>query len=126
MSVQTLTDAELARLREAFEQVPYARLLGMEFVRADGTTTHSGGRVVKNVAGYDLGKLVTGSWGTLGLITAATFRLQPAPAARAWVNRAVETPLEVHDLVAAGDVGLGHDQVADAAVVDSEQAHADG
>ncbi len=47
---------------------------GTEFVRADGTIAHSGGRVVKNVAGYDLGKLLAGSWGTLALITTATLR----------------------------------------------------
>jgi glycolate oxidase FAD binding subunit len=79
---------------------PRDQLLGTEFVRADGTIAHSGGRVVKNVAGYDLGKLLAGSWGTLGVIASATMRLQPLPAARIWVNRPVRTPLEVHDLVA--------------------------
>jgi glycolate oxidase FAD binding subunit len=79
---------------------PRDLLLGTEFVRADGTIAHSGGRVVKNVAGYDLGKLLAGSWGTLGVIATATMRLQPLPADRAWVTRTVRTPLEVHDLVA--------------------------
>ncbi|MEV5571452.1 FAD-binding oxidoreductase [Spirillospora sp. NPDC052269] len=53
-------------------------LIGITVVRADGTVTRSGGKVVKNVAGYDLGKLYTGSLGTLGLIVDATFRMHPA------------------------------------------------
>lgn len=61
-------------------------LIGVEFVRADGIVARSGGRVVKNVAGYDLGRLLCGSYGTIGVITTATFRLHPRPAARAWVS----------------------------------------
>jgi len=61
-------------------------LIGVTLVRADGTVAHAGGKVVKNVAGYDLGKLLAGSAGTLGLIVEATFRLHPLPAARAWVT----------------------------------------
>jgi glycolate oxidase FAD binding subunit len=52
-------------------------LIGISFVRADGTLAHGGGKVVKNVAGFDLPKLMVGSLGTLGLITTATFRLHP-------------------------------------------------
>jgi FAD/FMN-containing dehydrogenase len=51
----------------------------MTLVLADGTIARSGGKVVKNVAGYDLCKLVTGSFGTLAIITEATFRLHPLP-----------------------------------------------
>ncbi len=65
---------------------PRDLLIGMTVVRADGVIAHSGGKVVKNVAGYDLGKLFSGSQGTLGLITEATFRLHPRPAAVAWVT----------------------------------------
>ncbi len=52
-------------------------LLGISFLRADGEIAKAGGRVVKNVAGYDLMKLFAGSYGTLGIITQATFRLYP-------------------------------------------------
>ena len=65
---------------------PRDLLIGITIVRADGVVAHSGGKVVKNVAGYDLGKLFSGSQGTLGLITEATFRLHPRPAAVAWVT----------------------------------------
>jgi glycolate dehydrogenase FAD-binding subunit len=65
---------------------PRDLLLGLTMVRADGVIAHSGGKVVKNVAGYDLGKLFCGSHGTLGLITEATFRLHPRPGAVAWVT----------------------------------------
>jgi glycolate oxidase FAD binding subunit len=56
-------------------------LLGIELVRADGERAKAGGRVVKNVAGYDLMKLLTGSYGTLGVITQVTFRVYPLPPA---------------------------------------------
>ena len=65
---------------------PRDLLIGITIVRADGTVARSGGKVVKNVAGYDLGKLLAGSAGTLALITDATFRLHPLPAARAYVT----------------------------------------
>lgn len=53
-------------------------VLGLSFVRADGEIAKAGGRVVKNVAGYDLMKLFAGSYGTLGIISQVTFRLYPA------------------------------------------------
>jgi glycolate oxidase FAD binding subunit len=56
---------------------PRDLLIGITVVLANGTIARSGGKVVKNVAGYDLGKLFAGSYGTLGLITEATFRLHP-------------------------------------------------
>lgn len=52
-------------------------VLGIEFVRSDGELVKAGGRVVKNVAGYDLMKLLTGSYGTLGILTQVTLRLYP-------------------------------------------------
>lgn len=60
-------------------------ILGMTIVLADGTIAKSGGKVVKNVAGYDLHKLMTGSFGTLGIITEVNFRLHPLEQhARTW------------------------------------------
>ncbi len=56
-------------------------VLGITFVRADGQMAKAGGRVVKNVAGYDLMKLLTGSFGTLGVISQVTLRLYPLPPA---------------------------------------------
>lgn len=54
--------------------------LGITFVTGDGRIVHAGGRVVKNVAGYDLVRLMVGSRGRLGVITSATLRLYPVPA----------------------------------------------
>ncbi len=56
-------------------------VLGMEFVTGDGTAAKSGGRVVKNVSGYDLHKLMIGALGTLGVITKVNFRTFPLPGA---------------------------------------------
>lgn len=58
---------------------PRDLLIGMTIVLADGLVASSGGRVVKNVAGYDIGRLVTGSHGGLAVITSATFKLAPLP-----------------------------------------------
>jgi glycolate oxidase FAD binding subunit len=54
-------------------------IIGMTIVLADGTIARTGGKVVKNVAGYDLHKLMTGAFGTLGIITEITFRLHSIP-----------------------------------------------
>jgi glycolate oxidase FAD binding subunit len=59
---------------------PRDLVLGVTVVLGDGTVAHSGGKVVKNVAGYDLGKLFCGSRGRLGLIARVSLRLHPRPA----------------------------------------------
>ncbi|MBI5837667.1 MAG: FAD-binding oxidoreductase [Candidatus Eisenbacteria bacterium] len=68
---------------------PRDKVLGMTAVLADGTVHHAGGRVVKNVAGYDLHRLYTGSYGTLAVIAEAHVRLSAVPAAhRTLIHRA--------------------------------------
>ncbi len=74
-------------------------LIGVTVVRADGVVAKAGGRVVKNVAGYDLGKLVVGSLGTLAVIVDATFRLHPVPDVGRWVSLSVERPGRAHAVV---------------------------
>ncbi len=80
------------------------QLIGIQVVLADGTVARSGGKVVKNVAGYDLPKLFIGSGGTLGVITEATFRLYPVTHAARTVRFAVPDG-EVLGKVLAGLVG---------------------
>ena len=64
---------------------PRGSVIGMKVVLADGSMIKAGGRVVKNVAGYDLCKLFTGSYGSLGIITELNFKLRPRPAREAMV-----------------------------------------
>jgi glycolate oxidase FAD binding subunit len=59
--------------------LPRDLLLGLEFVNGRGDVVRGGGKVVKNVAGFDLSRLMTGSWGTLGVITEVTLRLYSLP-----------------------------------------------
>ncbi len=70
-------------------------------VLGDGTVASSGGKVVKNVAGYDLGKLFAGSLGTLGLIAEATFRLHPLPQAATYVTVTCASAADAHAAVRA-------------------------
>ena len=81
-------------------------VIGTTVALADGTLARSGGKVVKNVAGYDLSKLMTGALGTLGIVTTAVFRLHPAP------HGARTLSIGVKD--------FGHAQRVSAALLDSQ------
>jgi glycolate oxidase FAD binding subunit len=67
---------------------PRDLLIGIRLATADGRLAAAGGNVVKNVAGYDLGKLMAGSFGSLAAIVSATFKLSPVPAASSTVTAA--------------------------------------
>ena len=67
-------------------------VVGMTVVLSDGTIAKSGGKVIKNVAGYDLAKLFAGSYGTLGLIASVAVRLHPAPARTATLTGSSDDP----------------------------------
>ena len=77
---------------------PRGMVIGMRIVLSDGNIIKVGGKVVKNVAGYDLSKLFTGSYGTLGVITEVNFKLRPLPERQATIIAAGE----VSSLILAG------------------------
>jgi glycolate oxidase FAD binding subunit len=82
---------------------PRDLVLGMTVALSDGTIARTGGKVIKNVAGYDLAKLFTGSFGTLGAILDVSLRLHPLPAAATAVGLAGDP-----DLVAGGAWQIVH------------------
>jgi glycolate dehydrogenase FAD-binding subunit len=84
-------------------------IIGVTIALPDGTLARSGGKVVKNVAGYDLPKLVTGALGTLGVITRAVFRLHPRPRNTRSFSISVGTSDQAQKLVLAiQDSKLAH------------------
>jgi len=87
-------------------------IIGITVVLPDGTVAKAGGKVVKNVAGYDLSKLFTGSLGTLGIIATCNFRLHPRPEA----SRTVA--VELNDALSAGKAAQAamHAQIVASAV----------
>ena len=79
---------------------PRDLIIGIEFARADGRLAKGGGIVVKNVAGYDLPRLLTGSFGSLGVIVTATFKLYPLTAASRHAGRRAVEPVRSRRLLA--------------------------
>jgi glycolate oxidase FAD binding subunit len=99
------------------------QLIGLTLARADGKLAKAGGKVVKNVAGYDLMKLLTGAFGTLGVVVRCAFRLYPLPEASGTVVAEVPDPDRLRAaLVATADSTL----VLAAASVLAGQARARG
>ncbi len=84
--------------RRVLYGAPRDLVVGVTMVRPDGVVAKAGGKVVKNVAGYDLAKLLGGAYGTLGLITRMVVRLHPLPPSGRWVARTVD---DTTDAVAA-------------------------
>ena len=88
----TIATASAGPLASAFG-TPREQVLGVEAVTGRGEVIRAGGRVVKNVAGFDLTRLMTGAWGTLGVITEVSVRLRAVPA----VETTVAVPTNAAD-----------------------------
>ena len=99
----TLATADSGPLRHRYG-APRDLVLGMTVALSDGALARSGGKVIKNVAGYDLAKLFTGSFGTLGLILEVAVRLHPLPATTATAVGEAGDP----ELVAGATMQLTH------------------
>jgi FAD/FMN-containing dehydrogenase len=76
-------------------------VIGMEVIRASGECIHTGGQVVKNVAGFDLAKVFIGAGGRLGIVTAVSFKLLPLPLLEQTYIRHLEHHEELKELVEA-------------------------
>jgi glycolate oxidase FAD binding subunit len=95
-------------------------VLGITMVRPDGVIAKAGGKVVKNVAGYDIAKLLGGAYGTLGLVTRMVVRLHPLPPESRWMRSTLPLPA-----AASAALALTGSQLAPSAVEVRRQAGAD-
>jgi glycolate oxidase FAD binding subunit len=82
---------------------PRDLVIGIQLATTDGKLAKAGGRVVKNVAGYDLSKLVTGSFGSLAAIVSATFKLSPIASASKTMVVSLQDGMQLGAAVAHGD-----------------------
>lgn len=96
----TVAAAATGSLRAGYGS-PRDWVIGLRVLDSSGQEVRGGGQVVKNVAGYDLPKLYTGSFGTLGLITEVTFKVLPRPEATAYCRAALPDAAHVEGLLAA-------------------------
>lgn len=94
----TIATASWGPLASAYG-TPRDHLLGCEVVTGGGEIVRAGGRVVKNVAGFDLSRLMTGAWGTLGVFTEMTVRLRARPE----VDRSIAVALDGTDEATCAD-----------------------
>ncbi|MBL0169293.1 MAG: FAD-binding protein [Gemmatimonadaceae bacterium] len=76
-------------------------ILGLSFITGDGTAVRAGGQVVKNVAGFDLVRMATGAWGTLGVITQVSLRLHARPVVDETFAIGVHVPMAIDNQKAA-------------------------
>ncbi len=86
---------------------PRDQLIGIQIATTDGRIVKAGGNVVKNVAGYDLGRLVCGSFGSFAAIVGATFKLAPIPAASATLAADFSNPADL----AGGSAAIAGSQI---------------
>ncbi len=91
VTIRELLEENLSGPRRCGHGTVREHLIGLGALLADGRLIHSGGNVVKNVAGYDLQKLFIGSRGTLGIVVEATFKVQPLPEAEQFVTARCES-----------------------------------
>lgn len=96
----TLAAADSGPLRHRYG-APRDLVLGATVALSDGTLAHAGGKVIKNVAGYDLAKLFTGSFGTLGMIVEVAVRLHPRPRAQVTAIGTTDDPGQLSRVASA-------------------------